>query len=176
MELSDAQTRALIDLLDKQAITENMQRYCRGVDRFDLELLQSVYWAEATDDHGQYNGSAHIFAEWVCNKKQIYDALFHLTSPSHVELLGDQARVETYFLCMIRYNDRYAQGASDYMIGGRYKDLCEKRNGDWKILRRTVLWDWDVDQKTLSNWQRINMPHDKNFGRPKPDDQIYSQW
>ncbi len=49
------------ELLDKQALHENLMTYCRGIDRMDLELMKSTYWPDGTDDHGRFVGNAH---EW----------------------------------------------------------------------------------------------------------------
>ena len=38
-------------LLSKQAIRENMQNYCRGIDRLDRELFTSVFHPDATVDY-----------------------------------------------------------------------------------------------------------------------------
>src|SRR5262245_17777267 len=60
---SGAPTSSAVDapavrvLLDKQAIQEVLARYCRGVDRADLELLRSVYHPDAIDNHGTFNGN-----------------------------------------------------------------------------------------------------------------------
>jgi len=42
---------ALEELVARNAITEVLYRYCRGVDRRDWELLRSCYHPEAQDDH-----------------------------------------------------------------------------------------------------------------------------
>ena len=52
-------------LLDKQAITEVMHRYCRGLDRFDIELLRGVFWPDGQDFHGAFDGSASDFCAFV---------------------------------------------------------------------------------------------------------------
>ncbi len=175
-ELSETEIAAYRDLLDKQAIAENMLRYCRGVDRFDLELLKSTYWADGTDDHGQYVGPPHPFAEGVVASRPMYKALYHLTAPMLIELDGERARAETYFLCVMIFQDDSANGTHDFLLGGRYKDLYEKRGGIWKVLRRTCLWDWNQDHPHLSNWARSNIPLDSNFGAPAPLDAIYQDW
>lgn len=35
-----------------QCIRDAALRYCRGLDRLDVELMKSAYWEGATDDHG----------------------------------------------------------------------------------------------------------------------------
>lgn len=41
--MTDIADRAVRVLLDKQAITEVVLRYCRGVDRLDMALVRSCY-------------------------------------------------------------------------------------------------------------------------------------
>ena len=48
-------------LSDMQCIRDAAMRYCRGVDRLDVELIKSAYWEGATDDHGVFVGDAWEF-------------------------------------------------------------------------------------------------------------------
>jgi len=38
------------------------------------------------------------------------------------------------------------EGNHDFFCGGRYIDLFEKRDGQWKILRRKITNEWNVVQ------------------------------
>jgi hypothetical protein len=167
---------AVQELLDKQEITEVLLRFCRGCDRFDLQLLESVYWPEATDDHGAYVGSAITFAKSVCETQSIYDGLSHKISPPFIKLSGDTAEVETYFLCMVIHNERYEMGPANYMIGGRYLDLFERREGVWRILNRVVIWDWNLKNGVKSDWGHMNVPKDGKYGGPMAIDPSYFPW
>ena len=53
------------ELSDRHEIRAVLERYCRAVDRGDLDLLLSVYHPDATDDHGMYSGNGHEFAHWL---------------------------------------------------------------------------------------------------------------
>lgn len=170
------ETRTILELLDKQAITENMLRYCRGCDRFDVDLLKSTYWPEAIDNHGAYVGPAMTFAELVCDTKHFYKAMSHHVSPVLVELDGDHARAETYFLCMVTHSEHYEMGPAEYMIGGRYMDFYERRGGEWKVLRRTVIWDWNLKNAGRSDWAHMKIPPDGKYGAPIPHDPTCGPW
>jgi len=55
-------------LLAKQAITEVVYRYCRGIDRFDREMVRDCYWPEATDEHGSFTGTRDEYISWVFDR------------------------------------------------------------------------------------------------------------
>lgn len=59
---------------------------------------------------------------------------------------------------------------------GRYRDLCEKRDGVWKILRRTCVWDWIDVREINSDWDIVNVPRVSHWGAFAPDDPIYRDW
>ena len=132
LEAVDKETLAAVrQLVDRQAILDCLMRYSRGVDRFDEDLLRSVYHPDATDDHGEFVGSPEEFIQWVVplhNAGQI-STQHHLTNHS-CELDGDTAHTETYYLFTARNRDETV-----WTAGGRYIDRFEKRNGEWKIGR-----------------------------------------
>ncbi len=42
----------------------------------------------------------------------------------------------------------------DAVIGGRYLDRAEKRDGGWRIARRTMLYDWQQDFGLSADWSK----------------------
>jgi hypothetical protein len=60
-----ADVRRLRKLSDRQEILDCIHRYCRAIDRFDRELLISVYHPDAIDDHGLFVGGPKEFADWA---------------------------------------------------------------------------------------------------------------
>jgi len=130
------------ELLDKQAIHETLMRYCRGIDRCDEELIRSAYHPGARDDHGEFRGTVEEFVPWVLDALQRDCGMttMHSICNEYVEVRGDVAFGEAYF---IAYHRSGAPGQMvDLTLGGRYVDRYERRNGQWKIARRTVLHDW----------------------------------
>ena len=128
-------------MLDKQQIHEVMMRYCRAVDRMDEELLRSVYHPDATDNHGLFNGKAADFVPWCMKQlREAYTATQHVVANELIEVHGDHAYCEFYFVAYHRYERK---GEPRHMTaGGRYVDRFERRNGDWRIAERTVVVDW----------------------------------
>lgn len=141
MSRSDLEQK-VSQLMDREAIRECMARYCRGIDRQDEESLRSAYWPDATDRHGPYQGSANGFIEWALKKlaKDSERSIHNITNMS-ITLAGSQAGVETYFLALQRDRDEHGV-ARELFLAGRYVDRFEKREDEWRIAQRTVVYDW----------------------------------
>jgi SnoaL-like domain len=137
-------------LLDKDEIHEVIVRYCRGVDRGDPDLVLSAFHDDATDNH---NGTVLPAREALLSAKgQPVDPAergalgmpritSHFLGNEYVELHGDVAGCETYFVATARF-DR-PDGAVDWVLGGRYVDRFERRAGEWRIAHRSVIYDWE---------------------------------
>ena len=97
-QLSDDELVAVRESLDKQAIYENAVKYCRGADRLDIDLLKDAYWEDGTDDHGGFVGNTHDFCEFAVASKGLFTSVNHHVSNIQIELLGDRAKVESYFI------------------------------------------------------------------------------
>ena len=145
LEAIDQETlTAVRQLIDRQAIHDCLMRYSRGVDRFDIDLLRSVYHPDATDDHGEFVGSPEEFIQWVVplHEKGQITTQHHLTNHS-CDLDADMAHTETYYIFTARNRDETV-----WVAGGRYLDRFEKRSGQWKIATRycTVEWSGTINE------------------------------
>lgn len=126
----------LRDLVERQKIYDVLTRYCRGVDRGDVELIKSAYHDDAVDDHGMFKGTGKDFAEWIVDFLKDTRQCQHLIGNFSCELHGDVAYTETYCLSI---NDT---GKGEHFIAyNRYIDRFEKRAGEWKIAERCVVLD-----------------------------------
>ena len=143
---------ALQQLLDKQEIHEVLMRYCRGIDRCDAELLNTVYHPDATDDHGMFKGKAADFIPWALNALTREDNTSHYIANELIEIDGDVAYCESYFYAVHRRRSKDGTPL-DLMFNGRYVDRFERRQGQWKIAHRQVVFDrsrLDPLEKTFS--------------------------
>lgn len=124
-------------LISRQEIYEVVARYCRGVDRGDIDLLRSVYHEDATDDHGMFKGRGLDFAEWIVDwERENIRQCQHFIGNFSCDIQGDKAFTETY--CISFSEDMSGQNATVY---NRYIDRFERRNGEWKIADRVVVLD-----------------------------------
>ena len=139
-----SQSEVLKRLLDRQAITDVLARYCAGVDRLDAELVASCYHPDATDDHGVFRGTGHDFAAHVVAVLERHaDATHHQLGQVLVDFLDDGvARVESYVLAYHRIDGE--AGVELEAFGGRYLDRFEVREGCWRIASRRVLPHWNA--------------------------------
>jgi SnoaL-like domain len=136
---SEELERTVAELADRQAISDCLMTYSRGIDRLDRELLMSVYHEDAIDDHGVFVGNREEFADWAI-------AMHTATHLSHqhcifnftCDLDGDVAHTETYYM----FVGMNRTGTPMAMSGGRYIDRLEKRDGRWAIAARVCVRDW----------------------------------
>ena len=140
MSIGGKTERALRVLLDKQEIHEVLMRYCRGIDRCDAELLHSVYHPDATDDHGLFKGKAADFIPWALNALVRDEGTSHYIANELIEVDGDVAHCESYLFGVHRRRDKNGS-LTDLSFAGRYADRFERRNGEWKIAHRQVVFD-----------------------------------
>jgi hypothetical protein len=126
-------------LLDREAIRDCLVRYCRGIDRADEAALRSAYWDDATDCHGAWNGSAAGFIAQALERLRQGGRRVHQVTQVAIELQGDVAAVESGFFAL---QAPAAKPAQETFLCGRYVDRFERRQGDWRIAARTVVYDW----------------------------------
>jgi hypothetical protein len=134
-------------LLDKQEIHEVLARYCRGLDRGDGELLRSTFHPDGTHDH---NGTTQPVGQLVDGldnpvRRKILKSVAHTFGNVLVELDGDRAACESYFLACHRIDNEGVDW--DWIVGGRYVDRFERRDGRWAIVHRTAVYDWARSDK-----------------------------
>jgi len=124
-------------------IQQVLYTYCRGVDRGNAALISSIYHEDGRDTHGPWAGLGSEFGPMLVaemDKAQIAGQ-HHITN-ALIELDGDVANVESYYLAMHPQPDE--NGGADYHVftGGRYIDKFARRGGVWKIAARVVTIDW----------------------------------
>ena len=96
---SDADLRERITRLeDRAAVQDCMQRYARGMDRRDRELLRSAYHDGAVDDHVGFIGEVDDFMDWAFAYHATQTRYQHYLLNHTAEIHGDEAHSETYYL------------------------------------------------------------------------------
>lgn len=134
----------LRELRDHQQIVGCLHRYARGIDRCDVEMVVSCFHDDAVQDSGFYVGSPRGWAEMV-NEFHLGQALCqqHHVTNHVVEIDGDEAHVESYYLATVR-----EKVGTTKFAGGRWIDRFERRNGEWRIVVRISTTETVLDVET----------------------------
>jgi SnoaL-like domain len=148
----DAVTTDLQRLLDRESIRDCIARLARGEDRRDASLLRTCFWPDGSCDFGVFKGNFDEYLAWVVPGSPAIPVTQHLLGQSVIELKGESARSETQVSSYHRVN--MGTEERDTMIGGRYLDRMEKRDGVWRIAERTMLYDWYQDFGVSIDWSQ----------------------
>lgn len=161
------------EILDKESIRELVHIYCRAADRHDHELMRKLYHEDAYDDHGSFfKGKAMEFIDLLPEIQKSMGILHHNVTTHNIHLMGNLAEGETY---IIAFHQVLTDEASyDVIIGGRYFDKYEKRDGVWKFSSRAVDADWAY----VNDPSQVNLIHPMiegaNLGTSNETDPSYS--
>ncbi len=140
---SDAEIQ---DLIDKQRLREVLLRYCRAVDRLDIDLLRSVFHPDAVHVYqGRTPTPVIELFETLPATMRAYASFTHSISNCYFRVEGDYAEGETYVHSthMARVTTHIeSEWLVPYVVSGRYLDRFERRDGEWRIAYRTYATDW----------------------------------
>ena len=149
-------------------------RYCRGIDRIDLDIVRDCYHPDAIDDHGAFRGGVEEFLGWIARLLPRYGVTTHQLMNTLVELHptdGDLARVETYGVA--EHQTPGGPPELNLTIAFRYLDRFERRSGEWRV----------ADRLCTTEWVRVNdpasaYPVDERFPRGRRDgtDPVLAPW
>jgi SnoaL-like domain len=158
MAIDPAEMRAL---LDRQAITEQISRYCRAVDRLDIPLGHSVFHEDAIADYGDslYRGDGRGVIDFICAAHLLALSHSHQVCNSIIALDGDRAGSETYFHSATRLMQD--SKVMQIRVWGRYLDEWSRRNGQWRIDKRLTLFDFDEVREVTEMVRRDSAIRDR---------------
>lgn len=162
-----AKPTGLEKLLAEQEIRDLSYRYARGADRLDVEIFKSVFWDDGAFRQVMDNGIISQVAEGIiggfmgttfsrtqhlnCNilidfvdadhaDTEVYFQAYHLTSAeltaeNIIPLVGES-----------RFKELGHVDGNEYeiIVGGRYLDNVERRDGVWKIKSRRLIFDYST--------------------------------
>jgi hypothetical protein len=115
-------------------------------------MISASYWPDALIDFGVFAGSFGEYLKWVVPGDPALPVTQHTLGQTVVELKVDEARAETYVTSYHRVDT--GKEHRDTAIGGRYLDRCEKRNDEWRIAERIMLYDWFQDYGVSIDWSQ----------------------
>ncbi len=133
---------AVQTLIDKQAITELLYRYCRSVDRLDPELGRSIWNPNSEADYGDfYQGAGPDVIDLICRQHQHLDSHTHQMSNILIEVTGERAASESYITATLRLQK--ADALQQITVWSRYVDQWSRHDGRWGLDKRIAIRDFD---------------------------------
>ena len=169
----DTETQAgLRDLMVKDRLHELEMAYCRGIDRRDPELIRSIFFDDAVEDHGDaWYGSGSEWVDYIFKDYLLqFEVTCHYVMNEWYKVAGDKAEGETH---RVSYHRR--PNGEEVSAGSRTFNRYECRNGDWRIVYRGVTRDWMRE----SNAQQPDPLHPKHMilrpSLPGPEDVSYKE-
>ena len=168
--MSNEMNQKLTAMLDREEIKAVPHRFARGLDRSDRSLIESCFHADGIDDHGFFKGDAQAFCDWVIEELKKFDSTQHIIATQNVDISGSRALCESYFMAIHIVPN--PDGDKELTVAGRYLDEMEKRDGEWKILMRRCVFDWNrmVDASPLPSRD----PDPRYLGKRFPNDDSYT--
>lgn len=158
------------EFVARSAIATNLARHSRGVDRNDLALLLSAYHPDAEVAYGMFEGRAVDFVQHLTDAMEGGPVTFHRTSVMAIRIDGRHALSESAVIAYARTPN--GEGWVQRLIGGRYLDRHEQRGGEWRVIHRTYVLDWNanlpsresrVPGRSPQGAQRENDPAHRHF-------------
>jgi hypothetical protein len=142
------------DIADRLAITEQIYRYCRSVDRLDVPLGHGVFHPNSCADFGSYKGSGRGWIDFICQEHLKFLHHSHQVTNIIIEIAGDRAGSESYVTATLR--SREASKVLQRQFWARYVDEWSRRDGVWAIDKRECVIDFDSvsEVTTISEYNR----------------------
>jgi hypothetical protein len=159
-------------LLAVQDVRDVVYRYCRGVDRCDYDMIRSCYHADAVDDHGEYIGGVDGFIAHVEANLGRFERTMHFVGNVLVDVNGSRARSEAYTIAYHRLRAGRDKPKRDFLVGLRYVDDFENRNGGWRIARRVCVFEWSRMDPVLQSRFEFGDTHVR--GQRNHDDVVFA--
>jgi hypothetical protein len=133
--------KTIDDLLAEAQIKDLHINFCRANDRRDEELMRSCFHPDAVIElHEKLTVDA--FCALGRSVLSRFTGTWHSTSNQIVEVDGDMAWGEHYTTSSHRIAADAEGPERDFIAFGRYIDRAEKRNGEWRFARRTMILDY----------------------------------
>ena len=175
-------------MADRMEIQDVIFLWCRAVDRLDFDAIRSVFHSDAVDDHGGYKGGVDGLIEWVRQRHRTIPCSVHKIGQILIEFGAPDVAVAESYVETLQHYPPEAKGSLAQLTGGagvpegsavdlmgrsRYVDRFERREGRWRIARRTLVFDWRGLVEVPS--RAPVLPADWNLGRRGLQDWVYQE-
>jgi len=178
----------------KEEIRAVIGRYPRGVDRCEPNEILNALWPDANLVTSNSAGEAKdtinkLIGEFV---PSILAATHHMVGNIIIDLRGNEAYTESYCVAHHRTHptresneavigkDHIPEGGEnkvlELIVGLRYLDRLEKRDGSWRITERRLIYDWTQVGEYTGYESGGLTDVTELFGRRSPEDASHAHW
>jgi SnoaL-like domain len=123
---------------DRYLVEDLTKRYAQGIDRRDWAAVDRCFSPEARVEGTRFRGA---YPEYISNLRpsvERFRTTMHYVTNQLTEFTGETtAHVVTYAMAFHLGSD-----TDDFVIGVRYLDDVERKEGDWWITKRIVEGVW----------------------------------
>lgn len=140
--MSDLTDEFSLRLSDRNEIRDLLARYCRAVDRLDVEEIRSVFHSDAAIDKGVGALEREQYIDDLLARHTEVTAASHQVTNMLVDFIdADTAFVETYGNAVEHRCGDAGTDGSDAVFRVRYGDIVSRRDGAWRVGRRRLVVD-----------------------------------
>lgn len=128
------------NISDREAISELINAWVYHRDRGNWDQLRDTFWPEGTISFSWFDGP---FEQFVNSSKEMAEKgsqAKHMVDQPFVKINGNRAVSEANVTLLIRV---IGPLEIDLTAHARFYDLLEKREGSWRIYKRTAIYESD---------------------------------
>jgi hypothetical protein len=145
-------SRTVDDLLAREGVRDCLARYARGADRLDKEVIESAHVEVAPQ-----------FVEYMFRQAETRPVQNHYWTNLRIELAGDVAFIEAYYISVHGYVDGASPGFIDSttskddinFVGGRYIRWFEKVGDRWGLRNLSSSKQYPPPSGGLGDWHAM---------------------
>lgn len=127
---------------DRQQIRDVVLRYCRGIDRLQMDLVREAFHPDGIDHHTGFDGTVDEYLAWVEPQLRTYlSGTMHIIGNHLIDLHGDEAISEAYGTA-VHWGEPADSRRVNFTSGVRYVDHMTFRDGRWAIQERWAVREW----------------------------------
>jgi len=138
---------------DREAISELINVWAYHRDRGNWEQLRDTFWPDGTISLSWFDGPFEQFVNSSREMAEKGSQAKHIVSQPFVKVNGNRAVSEANFILLARSSNGPLE--IDLTTYARFYDLLEKREGSWRIFKRTAIYEsdrMDPVQPSLMFW------------------------
>lgn len=143
------ESRAVQQLIDREAIRDLVLCYSRAIDKKDVGLLRDLYTEDATDTHGDsFDGPADKYCDFIEQSLPYMTYSGHHACNHMIAIDGDAGNGEVYCLAIHVLPDQQNPGKQiEDVMCVRYIDNYRRcADGKWRFSKRVVTYDMQLQR------------------------------